>query len=93
MTSDQTGLRAAGAWLAAASILLALALMFHGPLHPDPEVQMMHIAESASRWAAVHWTAAAALSCFAIGEEGDGDCAERTSVGSCRRPEARAMSL
>ena len=66
MTSNQTGLRAAGAWLAAASILLALALMFHGPLHPDPEVQMMHIAESASRWAAVHWTAAAALSCFAI---------------------------
>ena len=66
MTTDQTGLRAAGAWLAAASILLALALIFHGPLHPDPEVQMMHIAKSASRWAAVHWTAAAALSCFAV---------------------------
>lgn len=66
MTSDQSGLRVAGAWLAGASLLLALTLAFHGPLHPDLEVQMMHIAESASRWAAVHWTAAAAFSCFAI---------------------------
>jgi len=66
MTSDQTGLRTAGAWLTAASLLLVLALGFHGPLHPDPAMQMMRIAESPSRWAAVHWTAAAALSCFAI---------------------------
>jgi hypothetical protein len=66
MTSDQTGLRVAGAWLAGASLLLALALAFHGPLHPDLEVQMTHVGESASRWAAVHWTAAAAFSCFAI---------------------------
>ena len=64
MTTDQTGLRVAGAWLAGASLLLALALAFHGPLHPDLEVQMRHIGESASRWAAVHWTAAAAFSCF-----------------------------
>ena len=66
MTSDQTGLRVAGAWLAGASLLLALALSFHGPLHPNLEVQMTHIGASASRWAAVHWTAAAAFSCFAI---------------------------
>ena len=66
MTSDQTGLRVAGAWLVAASLLLALALAFHGPLHPDLTVQMTHIGESPSRWAAVHWTAAAAFSCFAI---------------------------
>jgi hypothetical protein len=66
MTSHQTGLRAAGAWLAGASLLLALALAFHGPLHPDLEVQMTRIAESASRWAAVHWTAAAAFSCFTV---------------------------
>ena len=66
MTSDQTALRVAGAWLAAAALLLALALVFHGPLHPDLETQMLHIAESAARWSAVHWTAAAALSCFAI---------------------------
>ena len=66
MTSDQTGLRVAGAWLAGGSLLLALALGFHGPLHPDLEVQMTHIGESAPRWAAVHWTAAAAFSCLAI---------------------------
>jgi hypothetical protein len=66
MTSDQTGLRVAGAWLAAAGLLLVVALGFHGPLHPHPEMQMMRIAESPSRWAAVHWTAAAALSCFTI---------------------------
>jgi hypothetical protein len=56
----------AGAWLAGASLLLAFALGFHGPLHPDLEVQMTRIGESASRWAAVHRTAAAAFSCFAI---------------------------
>ena len=66
MTSDQIALRAAGAWLAGASLLLAVALGFHGPLHPDLEVQMMHIGNSASRWEAVHWTAAAAFSCFVI---------------------------
>jgi hypothetical protein len=66
MTSSQTNLRVAGGWLTAASLLLALALVFHGPLHTDLEMQMMRIGESPSRWAAVHWTAAAALSCFAI---------------------------
>ena len=66
MTTDQTSLRVAGAWLTAASLLLAVALVFHGPLHTDLEMQMMRIGESPSRWAAVHWTAAAALSCFAI---------------------------
>ena len=66
MTSDQTGMRVAGAWLAAASLLLVLALAFHGPLHPDLQVQMTRIGESASRWAAIHWTAAAAFSCYVI---------------------------
>lgn len=66
MTNHQTALRAAGGWLAGASLLLALALAFHGPLHPDLDMQMAHIAASASRWAAVHWAAAAALSCFTI---------------------------
>lgn len=66
MKNDQAGARAAGGWLAGASLLLLLALSFHGPLHPDPAVQMAHIADSAARWAAVHWTAAAALSSFAI---------------------------
>lgn len=66
MTSDQTGLRAAGAWLAGASLLLVLVLAFHGPLHPDLQVQMTRIAESATRWAIVHWTAAVAFSGFAV---------------------------
>lgn len=66
MTSDHTGLRAAGVWLTGASLLLALALAFHGPLHPDLTVQMARIAESASRWAVVHWVAAAAFSGFAV---------------------------
>jgi hypothetical protein len=66
MRNDQAGLRAAGAWLAGASLLLALALSFHGPLHPDLEMQMTRIGESASRWAVVHWIAAAAFSSFAI---------------------------
>ena len=66
MTSDRSALRAAGAWLTAASLLLVLTLIFHGPLHPDVEAQMARIAESASRWAVIHWTAAASLSCFAI---------------------------
>lgn len=66
MSSDRMVLRTAGAWLAAASLLLVMALAFHGPLHPDLEVQMTRIAESASRWAAVHWAAAGAFSCFAV---------------------------
>lgn len=66
MTSNQTSLRVAGAWLAGASLLLVLALGLHGPLHPDLEVQMTRIGEAASRWAAVHWISAAAFSCFAI---------------------------
>jgi hypothetical protein len=66
MTSDQAEPRVAGVWLATASILLVLALTFHGPLHPDLEVQMTRIAESASRWKVVHWAAAASLSGFAV---------------------------
>jgi hypothetical protein len=65
-TTNQTGQRTAGAWLAAASLLLVLALAFHGPLHPDLQMQMTRIAGSASRWAVVHWIAAAAFSCFAV---------------------------
>lgn len=66
MTRHQAGLRAAGAWLAVGSILLALALLFHGPLHPDLQVQMTHIAEASTRWVVVHWIAAASLSCFVV---------------------------
>lgn len=64
--NDQTTLRASGVWLAVAAVLLFFAILFHGPLHPDLEVQMTRIGESASRWAVLHWMAAAAFSSFAI---------------------------
>lgn len=61
-----TGTRVAGAWLAAASFLLAAVLAFHGPLAPTLGEQMRIIATSATRWAVVHWAAAVALSLFAV---------------------------
>jgi hypothetical protein len=59
-------MRASGAWLALAAIILAVALIFHGPIAPDNSVQMLNIADGSLRWAVVHWAAAAALSFFAI---------------------------
>jgi len=59
-------LRAAGAWLAIGSLLLVGALVFHGPLAPDMDVQAKIIADGATRWTVVHWVAAAALSLFAV---------------------------
>jgi hypothetical protein len=56
----------AGVWLALAAIVLAVALVFHGPIAPDLGMQMNHIADGSARWAVVHWAAAAALSFFAI---------------------------
>jgi hypothetical protein len=50
-----------GVWLATGTLLLAAALVFHGPPDADLFVQMQNIAEGHGRWAAVHWTAAAAL--------------------------------
>jgi len=66
MQRSETGMRAAGAWLAVASILLAAALVFHGPPSPDFGEQMSHIADGTLRWSIVHWVAAAALSSFAV---------------------------
>ena len=66
MSHSDKGMRVAGAWLALASITLALALVFHGPPSPDLGVQMQHIADGSLRWSIVHWGAAASLSCFAI---------------------------
>jgi len=50
-----------GIWLATGTLLLAAALIFHGPPDADLSVQMQHIAEGHGRWAIVHWTAAVAL--------------------------------
>ncbi len=55
-----------GGWLAVASLLLLLALIFHGPVSPDPAVQMKVIAAGATRWSVVHWAAAAAMICFSV---------------------------
>ncbi len=51
----------AGVWLAGGTLLLAAALIFHGPPDADLSVQMQNIADGHDRWAAVHWTAAVAL--------------------------------
>jgi hypothetical protein len=59
-------MRVVGAWLALAAILLAAALVFHGPPSPDLNVQMELIADGSRRWSIVHWAAAASLSSFAI---------------------------
>jgi hypothetical protein len=66
MIRSDTAMRASGAWLALAAIILAVALIFHGPIAPDNSVQMQSIADGSLRWAVVHWAAAAALSFFAI---------------------------
>jgi hypothetical protein len=58
--------QAAGAWLAVASVLLATTLVVHGPPEPIVSDQMTIIASSSTRWVAVHWMAAAAVSSFAV---------------------------
>lgn len=66
MSPADTGIRVAGAWLAAASLLLAGVLAAHGPLAPTMDEQMMMIAASTTRWVVVHWVAAVSLSLFAV---------------------------
>jgi hypothetical protein len=66
MSHTETGMHVAGAWLAIASAVLALAIIVHGPIHPDLSHQMNVIAEGSTRWAIAHWAAAAALSLFAV---------------------------
>jgi hypothetical protein len=66
MSHADTGTRVAGAWLAIASTILAVSLLFHGPISPDFGTQMNRIADGSLRWSIVHWAAAAALSFFAV---------------------------
>lgn len=62
MHTKETNMRGPGGiWLAAGTILLAVALVFHGPPDADLSVQMQSIADGEGRWATVHWTAALAL--------------------------------
>jgi hypothetical protein len=60
-SDDKTMNVTGGIWLAAGTVLLATALVFHGPPDSDLSVQMEHVAEGHTRWATVHWTAAVAL--------------------------------
>ena len=66
MSHTDTGVRAAGGWLAIASLLLTGTLITHGPLQTDLGRQMQIIADGSTRWAIAHWSAAAALSSFAV---------------------------
>lgn len=66
MSHTDMGARAAGAWLAIASFILTVSLLFHGPISPDFGTQMDRIADGGLRWSIAHWAAAAALSFFAV---------------------------
>ena len=66
MTQSDRAAHVGGAWLAVASALMLIVFALHGPIAPDLDTQMTRIAEAAGRWAAVHWTAASALSLFAV---------------------------
>ena len=66
MRHSSAATRAAGAWLAIASVLLAIVFVFHGPPEHHVADQMTVIARESARWVAVHWMAAVALSLFAM---------------------------
>jgi len=66
MTHDNQAVRVGGSWLAIASFLMIVTLVFHGPIAPDLDDQMARIAAAATRWSVVHWIAAAALSLYVV---------------------------
>lgn len=66
MQHEHTGIRAGGAWLAIASILMAAALVVHGPIAAELSDQMTRISDRPGPWSLAHWLAAAGLSFFAI---------------------------
>jgi hypothetical protein len=66
MTQTNKAIRAAGTWLAIASLLMVVTFIFHGPIAPEPQKQMQSIAEGYMRWLTVHWVAAIAFSLFAV---------------------------
>ena len=79
---SQSNNAVAGLWLGTGASLLIVALIFHGPPDPDLSVQMQHVAESHTRWALVHWTAAAAL--FLISGAGFLNLIDQNTGGSSR---------
>lgn len=66
MAHASLAVRVGGFWLAVASALMVAVFLFHGPLAPSPDEQMKRIADHALRWTVVHWTAASALSLYAL---------------------------
>ncbi len=66
MIHTNKAIRVGGIWLAIASLLMVTVLIFHGPIAHDHTDQMQRIAEGVTRWTAIHWVAAAALSLFAV---------------------------
>lgn len=66
MTRTNKALEVGGTWLAIASFLMVVVLLFHGPIAPSLDDQMAKIAGAAFRWSVVHWIAAAALSLYAV---------------------------
>lgn len=66
MTHSSNALQAGGTWFAIASFLMIVTLAFHGPIAPNLDEQMTRIADAATKWAVVHWIAAAALSLYAV---------------------------
>ncbi len=66
MKNANKTVRISGIWLAIASFLMIAVLGFHGPIAPELNVQMQKIADGATIWSTVHWTAAAALSFYAL---------------------------
>ena len=65
MAHRDPGIRAGGASLAVASLLMLSTLGLHGPIPPDLPARMARIAGAAVEWSVVHWMAAAALSLYA----------------------------
>ena len=66
MADANKTVRITGTWLAIASFLMIAVLGFHGPIAPELSVQMQKIADGAMVWSTIHWTAAIALSLYAL---------------------------
>lgn len=66
MTHTKKTIQVAGRWLAAASLLMVITFIFHGPIAANPFDQLDSIAEGFIRWTTVHWIAAVALSLFIV---------------------------
>ncbi len=65
-THTQTGLRVAGRWLTLGAAIWTVSLVLHPPPSPVLSEFMALVADTGTRWAAVHWGAAVSLSLFVV---------------------------